>query len=133
VFNCLSGEVHKVDLPVRSYSYAYQYAEECSENITITGKRLHGAEVISIYSYSTLNIVHPLMIIFTDYRMKRRLDFVAKYNIKCSELSESGIKSFLLSLARNKDKEIQFICSSGTVIIAVEPDFLEDYLQLING
>lgn len=52
-------------------------------------------------------------IIAADYRARKRLDFQAEYDIRCSELEDRIAYSVFLVSARLSD-EIEELCSGGT-------------------
>lgn len=58
-------------------------------------------------------ILHNIALLFTDSRIRMRLDIEARYNIRCSELQDSAVRSLLLSLAANMEPAVNGICAGG--------------------
>lgn len=48
-----------------------------------------------------------------DYRMKKRLDFKADYDVKCKDFDTSNIKAMLMGMSVHRCKDIDKLCSGG--------------------
>lgn len=66
------------------------------------------------------------MPVVVDYRVRRRLDFVAQYDINCSELEDGLTHSIFLSSAQ-LTAEIEELCSGGKVLSPFSDLFFNVY------
>ena len=53
---------------------------------------------------------------FSDYRVRRRLEFRAVYNVDCSLLSHPITRTTLMSMIQQQYDQIDSICLKGTTL-----------------
>lgn len=50
---------------------------------------------------------------FLDSKMRKRMDLVAKYDVKCSEMEDPSVYAVFLSAVGTSGSDLAEICSGG--------------------